>query len=195
MEVVKKVFGVLLFGVAVYYVAPLVSAQTTSIVVGLLLLAFAIHLAWPLLRPKEGDEKPSGTRLAFGAASAIAGLYFTVGLFALPADGALPGPLRFLEPPSAIAWRSDYAGTLDASAAEKKPVLLDFTADWCAQCKEMDHLTFHDAGVLGRLEKYLKVRLDATNIDGPEGQVMRKFALTGLPGVVLISPEAAPHLK
>lgn len=192
MEVVKKVFGVLLFGVAVYYVAPLVSPEVTSVVIGLLLVAFAIHLAWPLLRKTEG-ESPSGTRLGIGALSAVAGLYFAVGLFVLPAEGALPNPKRLLAPPSAIAWNADLATGLGRAVAEKKPVLLDFTADWCKQCEEMDHLTFHDKDVLSRLEGYVPIRLDTTDPQGKEARSLRRFPIPGLPGVVLLTPEAAAH--
>ncbi len=189
METVKKVFGVALFGVAVYYVAPLLTPAATSLVIGALLVAFAVHLAWPILRPREGETvgKP---RLAIGALSAVVGLYFSLGLV-LPIEGALPNPTSFIEAKSVLAWETDYRAALERSAAEKKPVFLDFTAEWCQQCREMDHLTFHDPDVVARLARFLLVRLDATDSSGPEAKVLGRFRIRGLPGVVAIAPEAA----
>ena len=68
--------------------------------------------------------------------------------------------------------------------AAGKPVLLDFYADWCVTCKEMEAFTFTDAGVRKRLDEMVKLQVDVTaNLDEHKA-LLRRFGLFGPPGIV-----------
>jgi thiol:disulfide interchange protein DsbD len=68
--------------------------------------------------------------------------------------------------------------------AAGKPVLLDFYADWCVTCKEMEAFTFTDAGVRKRLDEMLKLQVDVTENLDEHKALLKRFGLFGPPGIV-----------
>ena len=75
----------------------------------------------------------------------------------------------------------------DAKAANK-PVLLDFYADWCIPCLELDRKTFTDAGVINAARDFVRLKIDLTHFDSPESEALRKeFGIAGVPTIVIIN--------
>ena len=79
---------------------------------------------------------------------------------------------------------------LDAAvgAAAGKTVMLDFYADWCVSCKEMERYTFSDPGVQSRLAGMQKIQADVTAGTADHQALLRRFQLFGPPGIVFFDP-------
>jgi thiol:disulfide interchange protein DsbD len=195
METVKRFFGVLLLAVAIYLVSPL--------------LPIAVHmLAWALLLAITGiylkaiDPLPPSARSFDRFAKGVGVLVLVTGLAFLV--GALSGGRDILQPlsglrggASAVA-EAPLAFTRVASAAELdravasargRPVMLDFYADWCVSCKEMERYTFTDSRVQQRLSDVIKLQADVT-ANAPEHQaLLQRFRLFGPPGIIFFDRE------
>ncbi|MGZ5095351.1 MAG: protein-disulfide reductase DsbD [Burkholderiales bacterium] len=194
METVKRFFGVVLLGVAIYIVSPLVPAA-------------AVMLAWAVLFSVTGvflraiDPLPASARPFDRAAKAIGVLSFVAGVVYLV--GALAGSRDVLQPLSGFVGTSapSYGRTafvrvgspaeLDRVIASSagNPLMLDFYADWCVSCKEMERYTFNDTTVQQRLDGVVKVQADVT-ANAPEHQaLLQRFRLFGPPGIIFFDRE------
>ena len=130
-------------------------------------------------------------RLAAGAVLAVCGLLQLVGA----ASGGT-NPLQPLAPWRAVggpvAERGGPVFTTVRSVADLdtalrtagRPVMLDFYADWCVSCKEMERFTFADAAVQRRLSGALLLRADVTANNAQDRELLRRFHLFGPPGIV-----------
>jgi len=122
------------------------------------------------------------------------GAYLLVGL--LVTKGFILPPLQpgstnvEVEVNDGIAWSLDEPGALAQAASEGKVTMIDFTADWCAACKELEHLTYTDPRVIDATRDMVTVMVDVTNNDDPEAaRLLQKHAVGGLPTVRFLRPD------
>ena len=158
METVKRFFGVVLLGVAIYLVSPLLPAAAQMLAWAALLVVTGIYL-------RAIDPLPAGAhgfdRFAKGVGimALVAGIAFLIGALSGARDILQPlAGLRGAAAAAPDARRSPLracssAAELDraVAAARGRPVMLDFYADWCVSCKEMERYTFTDPQVQKRL--------------------------------------------
>jgi thioredoxin:protein disulfide reductase len=189
MESVKAVFGFLLLGVAVWVAQPALSQAWIMGLWGGWLAAIGIWL-WRLSR---GLRRPLQRRGAgLGAALALgAGMLMGVGVATgahdvwapwagLTGQAAAPGDgkrLAFVRVASVAELDRQLAGTT-------QPVMLDFYADWCVSCKEMERFTFSDPAVHARLQQALVLQADVTANSAEDKALLKRFHLFGPPGIV-----------
>jgi len=87
----------------------------------------------------------------------------------------------------AIAWSKEHDATLAKAAADGKPVLIDFGAEWCKACKELEHDTFPDANVRSEAARFAAIRVDADDEDAPDTKRLQaKYEVRGLPTVIML---------
>ena len=194
METIKKVFGVILLGVAIYLISPVIPVVSQMLLWAALLIVSAVYLhAIDPLPPAA----PGYRKLWKGVG--IIGLLAGIALLA----GALSGGRDILQPLAGLRiGKSEIADAMSVQlpsfkrvnssielddavrAATGRPVLFDFYADWCVTCKEMEHFTFTDPQVRSRLDRMLMLQVDVTaNLDEHKA-LLRRFGLFGPPGIV-----------
>ncbi len=193
MDTVKRFFGVLLIAVAIYLVSPLLPLAVQMLAWGALLIVSAVFLRVIDPLPLQAHSLQRFGK-GLGVIALLAGAAYLVGAFS--------GAQDILQPLSGVAARSVAAPTaaeplfkrvtsgveldaaVKAAATTGKPVLLDFYADWCVSCKEMERFTFTDAQVQQRLAGMVKVQVDVTANSAEHQALLKRFRLFGPPGII-----------
>ena len=169
MDGVRVVFGSLILGAAFYF-AGLYLPRTTFVVVSL--VALWIVILYLLF---------GGKRHFFSAGIRAAGILLSAAALALV--------FLVLAPAGGKGWHTDLGPSLDLARQEGKPLLLDFRADWCVACVELEKKTWPDERVQASLKEAIPVRLDMTR-KSDEGQaLLRRYRVMGLPTVILLDPQ------
>lgn len=185
METVKRFFGVLMLALALWMVAPILPSWLVMLGWATLGLGYGIAL----LRPLTG-----GFSIAFGVVFALVGLAQLVGV----ASGGRNAwaPLSHLignvEKPVQFT-RVRSVAELDAvlASAQGKTVMLDFYADWCVSCKEMEKLTFTDPQVRQKMSALLLLQVDVTANNADDKAMLKRFNLFGPPGIIFFNGQGA----
>lgn len=185
METVKRFFGVLMLALALWMVAPILPSWLVMLGWATLGLGYGIAL----LRPLTG-----GFSIAFGIVFALVGLAQLVGV----ASGGRNAwaPLSHLignvEKPVQFT-RVRSVAELDAvlASAQGKTVMLDFYADWCVSCKEMEKLTFTDPQVRQKMSALLLLQVDVTANNADDKAMLKRFNLFGPPGIIFFNGQGA----
>jgi thiol:disulfide interchange protein DsbD len=196
MESVKRFFGVLLLAVAIYLVSPVIPMAMQMLAWAALLILTGVYLRAidPLPQGAHGFARVSK---GVGIIALVAGMAYVV--------GALSGSRDVLQPlsglrgaaagapdagPTVAFQRVGSVAELDAAvaAAQGKTVMLDFYADWCVSCKEMERYTFTDPAVQSRLAGMIKLQADVTAGSADHQALLKRFRLFGPPGIVFFDP-------
>jgi thiol:disulfide interchange protein DsbD len=200
MEAVKQFFGVLLLGVAIWLISPVIPAVAHMLLWSALLIVSAIYLH--AVDPLKPDV--SGFRKFMKGIGMIA-LLLGVALLI----GVLSGSRDILQPLSKIGiaganpqmggalasqnqhlqfQRVKTVAELDQRIAQSrdKYVMVDFYADWCISCKEMERFTFTDPKVQSRLKDVVLLQVDVTAGTLDDFALLKRFKLFGPPGILFI---------
>jgi thiol:disulfide interchange protein DsbD len=180
MEAVKRFFGVLMLAMALWLVSPVIPPVAQMLLWAALLLGYGFYL----LRAKG-----HWAAMALGAACAVLGAVQLVGVASGGRDALAPlAHLRSGAPQAPLAFtRIKTVAQLEAALANTagKTAMLDFYADWCVSCKEMEKLTFVDPTVKGRLANTVLLQVDVTANDADDKAMLKRFGLFGPPGIIL----------
>ncbi len=190
MDVVKKVFGVMLLGVAIWIVSPVLPAEAVMLLWGALAIGVAIFLRAIDTLPADAS---GASRL--GKAIGVFALIWGAALVLGAAMGSRDPLAPLASAPRATAVtaastevkfeRVRTATELDERLARAtKPVMLDFYADWCVACKEMERYTFHDEKVRARLAGFTLLQVDVTANSAEDKALLKRFKLFGPPGII-----------
>jgi len=191
MDGVKNFFGVVMLATALWLVSPVIPMWLQMLGWALLMVVPAIYLhALDPLPPHAHAFQRLGKGL--GVALLVGGAAMLIGVLGGARDPLQPlGFLRGATAAVSSAPTFERVATverLDARLAEArsagKPVMLDFYADWCVSCKEMERFTFADPKVATRLKQLVLLQADVTANTDADAALLRRFALFGPPGII-----------
>ena len=190
MEAIKRFFGVLMLATALWIVSPVLAPKVQMLLWAALAIGYALSLVLPLARLHRGRWRSSTVAVVF------AGLGL-VQLAGVATGGNDPfAPLAHLGGGAAHATefrRVKSVAELNAilAAAPGKTVILDFYADWCVSCKEMEKFTFSDSRVRAEFAGMLLLQADVTANDEHDKAMLKRFGLFGPPGIIFFDPTGA----
>ena len=194
MRSVKHFFGVMLLAVAIWIVSPVLAVAVQMFAWAALLIGSAM-----VLRAIDPLPAEAGTiaRLwkGVGFLALLAGAALVIGAFAGSRDMLRPlaGLMAAGERGAQEARFTRVANLAELEAklvAPGKPVMLDFYADWCVSCKEMEAFTFTDARVKAKMGEMLLLRADVTANSPEDKALLKRYSLFGPPGIIFFDRAA-----
>jgi thioredoxin:protein disulfide reductase len=184
MDTVRKLFGAVMLGVAVWMLARLLPARVTLALWAVPAATLAAVL-WTVTR--RGTSSRAWPLRIAGLAAGMYGLALVTGaalggtdpLEPIPAWAAAEQPLRF----APIHSVAELDQAVARAAREGHPVMIDFYADWCTSCKEMEATTFLDPAVRKALSGTVLLRADVTANDADDRALLKRFGIYGPPTI------------
>ena len=186
---VRKVFGFILLTMAVYFLQPLFpSLIAYRLTLALVLLLAGIYLAWV-------DRVDNAGKVFTLIRNAVGILFFALALYTMATgiERSLQNMPTVTGGPAVqtgIQWLSYSEAVLEQAAREGKPVFIDFYADWCVPCKEMDAQTFPADEVVVGSKNFVMLKANLTSTEDPQSEsLIKKFQVKGVPTLVFLRPD------
>lgn len=184
MDEVKKLFGFLMLIMAVWILARVLGAFFELLGYGVIGVFAAIYLgAFEAANSGWAKFKKALCVLVF-----IYSLMLIIGAFLGSKDVFSPlSGLNLAKNESELNFKQarNLNELNEMIKSSSKPVLVDFYADWCASCKEIEHITFKDAGVKNALASFTLIRIDVTSGGAQNDEMLRNFGLIDPPALLL----------
>lgn len=193
MDAVKAVFGVVLLGLAIWMLERFLSPAITQLMWAVLLIASAVYMGateslreaasgWLRLWKSLGLVLLLwGALMLIGVAAGAKGTPFApLSGLSLGGGGGQIAELEFRQ----VNDEQELDQALEQARAAGQPVMLDFYADWCISCKEMEHNTFSDPRVIEALSGFLVLQADVTANNADHKALLKRFNLYGPPGII-----------
>jgi thiol:disulfide interchange protein DsbD len=172
---VRKLLGWVLLAMAAYFIKPLFHGHSAGIIVfALVILAAGVHLGF--------IDRTAGTLRSFNL------LKKTVGIGAVALAGYMAVSVITIGP--GVAWQPYSEERVEQAVKMEKPTIIDFYADWCAPCRELEQITFHHPKVLKAAESFSMLKVDLTRKGDPLHQVLlNRYEVRGVPTIVFLGPD------
>jgi thiol:disulfide interchange protein DsbD len=169
MESVKHIFGFILIGMALYFTLPLLPKNIS----GYILPSFMVITAVYLLLFERNADKLKGFKIFKRS--------FAIIFLAVVAYSLVPSSKN------EIIWKSYTDDAISISSNGSAGTIIDFYADWCIPCKELDASTFSDPKVISAAKKFLTYKADMTKSLSPEVEALRnKYNIVGVPTLLIL---------
>jgi thiol:disulfide interchange protein DsbD len=193
MDIIKAVFGVMLLGIAIWMIGRVLDENTTLLLWGGLAIFVAINM---------NALEPLGAHPSWSSRANVKALGFMILLYGVSLlIGGMAGAKNVLHPLDPFIAQAQAAPIklehkkfekitsieeLNAILAESKgkKVMVDFYADWCTACKELEEKTFSDESVKTAMDQYILVQVDLTANDEAARTISSKFGIFGPPAIL-----------
>ena len=193
MTMVSAVFGAMMLGVAIWMIERIVDTYVTMLLYSMLGIGFAIYLG--------AFEKEAHI---FRKTIAMIMFIYSTALFigAMGGSTSMTKPLSFLQSSSSMASpkaslhvefkKVVSTQELDAVLAKNKgkKIMLDFSAEWCAVCKELDEVTFSNEAVKAKMNDFVLVQADLTQNNDAQKALSKKYGVFGPPVIMFFDEES-----
>jgi thiol:disulfide interchange protein DsbD len=208
MDTIKSVFGIMLLAVAIWMLERILPVEVIMLMIAALAIISAIYLG--ALEPVGAGA--TGWRKFWKGSGLIMFVYGVLLII-----GAAAGTNSYMQPLHGIAGGGGGAQSgasnlphlafkrikglqelnreIVAANAQNKPVMLDFYADWCISCKEMEKYTFSDPGVQEILSKAVMLQADVTKNDAIDKALLKRFKLVGPPSIMFFGTDGEERRK
>lgn len=199
MDAVKAVFGVMMLGLAIWLLERVLPAAVILLMAGALLIVSAIYMG-ALETIKDATSGWHKLWKGLGLISLVYGAILVIG--AAGGSHSLLQPLQGIAAQRSASDNSNNTNNIHAlpfqqvkgveglnaavqqAAQDGRPVMLDFYADWCVSCKEMESFTFSDASVQDSLNNFVILQSDVTNNDAQDKALLKELGLFGPPAIL-----------
>ena len=191
---VKQIFGFVFLGLAIWVLSRILPWSIELLLWSAGLVIIAAYLAVPELLKQRGGEQWRPWLVAFGALPLAIGVLIATAAIASPdwlsRLAASPGISSMTSANSAVfetvATSAELENAIARARSLGKPVLVDFSAEWCVECKVMDRTVFSDATVLKRLRAFSLIRADATSYTEDTRAFMKRYNVVGPPTIIFL---------
>lgn len=176
---VERLFGVVLVSFAAFYLILAWKPHLLGLLVPVSLSVGGLYLGF-LEKSEKYPAAFVAIKRVIGISAMAAALFF-----------------YFLSLPRGTVQWEPYSETgLAQATARNEPVVLDFYADWCIPCHELDRFTYSDPGVIGALKGFRRFKVDLTRADSPESvRAAEKFDIQGIPAVIFLDEKGSEILE
>lgn len=168
---IERSFGVVLLGLSLFYFSLAVKPEWMKWVLPVTLIAGGFYLGF--IEGRGGKHKLWFLRFK-GA----------LGILAILIGFAI----IFSPPKEKLVWEPYEPQRLVTAMQENRPIVIDFYADWCITCHELEQFVFTHPGVVEHLSEFTRIRVDATDFEDPKAaEIMKRYGVFGLPTVVFLA--------
>lgn len=184
MEGVKRFIGVLMLALAIWMVSPVLPVGVQMLAWATLLIGFGVY---QFIFQRSGIFNKVVAVICF-----LIGAMQLLGVATGGRDVFSPVAHLYGEPAEHVKFtRVRSIAELDAAVAQSKgkTAMLDFYADWCVSCKEMEKLTFPESKVKARLDNMLLLQADVTANNADDKALLKRFGLFGPPGIIFFDAQ------
>jgi thiol:disulfide interchange protein DsbD len=176
MEWVRRLFGLVLLAMALYFLRHVIGDIAYYALLGALLVVGGVMLGF-VSKVHSSTLWFAAFRRLIGVAAPLYGLYMALA----------PGHILGRQAAAASSWAPYAEVELTRAVAAKRPVVIDFSADWCMPCKELEHKTFSQQEVIEKTRNFVTMKADLTQHGSPDVRALRKrYDIKGVPTIVFI---------
>ncbi len=172
---VRKLMGWVLVGMAAYFFRPILPKSAGIFLLAVVALGAGLHLGW--------IDRTKAVFRSFAWLKAIAGVTGLVTATYIAGSFALSGP--------GVEWETYSEQLVSEAVEQQKPVIIDFTAAWCAPCRELEEVTFHDPKIVKQTgQNFVMIKVDLTRKGNPiHDRLLKKYDVKGVPTIVFLNPQ------
>jgi thiol:disulfide interchange protein DsbD len=165
---IRIFFGLALIGMSIYFVLPLLSDKLASFILPVYLIVAAVYYG---VIDSAGLSVKWFSRLKV----ILAMLVLAMGILMLK-----PASVESVD----LVWENYSKTTLGNTIESGEPLIIDFYADWCNPCKELEHITFADPDVQEALKNFVRLKVDLTVVNDSTNAIKEAFNIPGVPTIM-----------
>ncbi|MFO7890484.1 MAG: protein-disulfide reductase DsbD [bacterium] len=188
MEIIERTLGLILIILAIVFIRPILSVWMYYILWSIFLIFTGTYIGGVTKLSADSSSREKFFKSS-GLLLIIAGVIFLFFGLSRLTNHSLPSHTQVIgnSYQQNSVWISDDEKGFSIALRENKPLIVDFYAEWCAACKELDEKTWSDPQVKKRLSEFVPVKLDITKRNNQSKKFREKYNIYGMPTVIFFN--------